>query len=116
MEWVDRNTADVLIGCPSGRIDEDTWEAFLAALTDAISRAAAGGVRLIVDLSAVDYMSSRGLRALSVARKIADQGGVAMSLAAPNERMREILAISRYDKIFVVAPTIDTALSGSAKG
>jgi hypothetical protein len=31
-------------------------------------------------------------------------------LAAPNEIMREILAISRYDKLFAVTATVEAAL------
>ena len=33
-------------------------------------------------------------------------------VAPPNETMREILAISRYDMIFKVADTIEDALAG----
>jgi anti-sigma B factor antagonist len=46
-------------------------------------------------------MSSRGLRALTMAKREAGDV-VKITLAAPNERMREILAISRYDKLFLV--------------
>ena len=46
-------------------------------------------------------MSSRGLRALTLAKREAGADG-AITLAAPNDRMREILAISRYDKLFKV--------------
>ena len=63
--------------------------------------AAAGGAPLVVDLSGLDYMSSRGLRALTMAKREAGDV-VKISLASPNDRMREILAISRYDKLFEV--------------
>jgi hypothetical protein len=34
---------------------------------------------------------------------------VAITLSAPNARMREILAISRYDKLFVIADDVGQA-------
>ena len=56
-------------------------------------------------------MSSRGLRALTLAQRKGTEGGTSLVLARPNEVMREILAISRYDMIFKVADTIEDALS-----
>ena len=102
MEWTASQQHDALVARPSGRIDEAGWQPFADNLVAAVQAAAAtGGRRLIVDLAGVDYMSSRGLRALTLARKEAG-GAVEIVLAAPNPRMREILAISRYDKIFRV--------------
>jgi anti-anti-sigma factor len=90
-----------LIARPNGRVDETSWEAFCEALIGAVRRARETSATLVVDLSGVDYMSSRGLRALSLAKREAgDEVGVV--LAAPNARMREILAISRYDRLFTV--------------
>jgi anti-anti-sigma factor len=62
---------------------------------------------LVIDLSALDYMSSRGLRALTVAKRQADETEIRIWLASPNEVMREILAISRYDKLFTITETIE---------
>jgi len=92
----------------SGRVDESSWEAFGAALAEAIEQAREANLHdLVIDLAQLDYMSSRGLRALTVAKRQADEAGIAISLAAPNEVMREILAISRYDKLFAVTDTIE---------
>ena len=91
-----------------GRVDESSWEAFGAGLTQAIRQAGQSGIaRVIIDLSHLDYMSSRGLRVLTVAKREADQAAIAVSLASPNEVMREILAISRYDKLFTITDTIE---------
>ncbi len=62
-------------------------------------RAADGKRAFVLDLSGLDYMSSRGLRALTLGKREAGDA-VAITLAAPNERIREILAISRYDRLF----------------
>jgi len=90
-----------LVARPCGRVDETTHEAFAQNLLSAVAQARAKALSLVVDLSGLNYMSSRGLRALTLARR---EGGDVTSivLAAPNPRMREILAISRYDKLFEV--------------
>ena len=91
-----------------GRVDEATWEQFGKLLEEAIGKADLwGNKRLVIDLSKLAYMSSRGLRVLTIAKRHGEQAGVEIELACPNEVMREILAISRYDKIFVVTDTVN---------
>ena len=90
-----------------GKVDEASWEAFERHLLDGIGRAQkAGSAMLVIDLAGLDYMSSRGLRALTVAKRQTDAAGIGITLAAPNEVMREILAISRYDKLFPVKDSV----------
>jgi anti-sigma B factor antagonist len=98
---------DAVIVSVQGRIDESSWAAFGVGLSQAIQQARQSNLdRVIVDLAELDYMSSRGLRALTVAKREGEESGVMLSLAAPNEVMREILAISRYDKLFTVTDTV----------
>ena len=65
---------------------------------------------LDLDLAQVAYMSSRGLRALTLAQRAGQEAGTTIVLARPNETMREILAISRYDMVFRVAASIEDAI------
>ncbi|SNS38157.1 anti-sigma B factor antagonist/stage II sporulation protein AA (anti-sigma F factor antagonist) [Sphingomonas laterariae] len=109
MEWSIETVEGATIGCPQGRVDEESWELFLARMNETILAAAAAGHRFVLDLARLDYMSSRGLRALTIAKREADVHGVPMALARPNDRLREILAISRYDKIFPVTASRDVA-------
>jgi len=110
MDWELDRSGGGIVARPRGRVDETTWEAFSEALTGAVREAAsAGGLPLAVDLSGLDYMSSRGLRALTMAKREAGDT-VKITLVGPNERMREILAISRYDKLFEVVPKLDGAV------
>jgi anti-anti-sigma factor len=100
--------AEAVIVRVDGRVDESTWEAFGAGLSEAIGQARQSSLAtVIVDLSGLDYMSSRGLRVLTVAKREGDEAGVAIILASPNEVMSEILAISRYDKLFTVTDRIE---------
>ncbi len=104
--WSAERQGDAYVGRWSGRIDEQHWEAFAAALKAAVGEAE-GASELVLDLSAVDYLSSRGLRALTLGKRDADDLGLKLVLAAPNDLVREILQISRYDKIFAVRDTVE---------
>ncbi len=108
MDWKLDNVGEVLVGRPIGKIDETTWEQFQAKLSEAVTAAAAGGGRLVVDFSGLDYMSSRGLRVLNLAKREAGEA-VTIVLAAPNSRMREILEISRYHLLFKIADDVGSA-------
>ena len=94
-----------------GKVDEASWEAFDRHLEDGIGRAVDEKcATVIINLAHLDYMSSRGLRALTVAKRRANAAGIAITLAAPNDVMREILAISRYDKLFPVKDSVEESL------
>ncbi len=108
MEWESRTTGAALIGTPSGCIDENSWQSFQDALIGAVKDAASGKLALFLDLADVRYMSSKGLRVLTIAKREADAAGVALTLARPNDRIREILAISHYDRIIPVSDTLET--------
>lgn len=103
MEVTYGRAGDALIVSSVGRVDESTWGEFGGQLTHGVELAAEHGLStLIIDLSRIDYMSSRGLRVLAQARQRGTSAGVSIRLASPNEVMREILAISRYDRLFDV--------------
>lgn len=93
-----------------GRVDESSWVAFGVGVSEAIEQARQADVtNVIIDLAGLEYMSSRGLRVLTVGKREGDDAGVNVSLASPNEVMREILAISRYDKLFTIHDTVEAA-------
>lgn len=111
MQWSSTERQGCVVASPDGRVDEATAEAFAQHLASSVTLAAESeGRKLVVDFGGLDYMSSRGLRALTLAKRQADAAGVTMTLARPNDVMKEILAISRYDKLFTIADTIEGAL------
>lgn len=108
MEYSLEGQNDAVIVRVDGRVDESTWEAFGAGLSEAVRQASSSGLaNIVIDLSELDYMSSRGLRVLTVAKREADEAGISIALASPNDVMREILAISRYDKLFTITDGIE---------
>jgi anti-sigma B factor antagonist len=99
-----------IIVAVTGRVDESSWVAFGIGLGEAIEKARETGVDcVVIDLAGLEYMSSRGLRVLTVARRDGEEAGVTIALASPNEVMREILSISRYDKLFTISETVEAA-------
>ena len=108
MDWRLRNDGGRLVASPTGRVDEDSWRDFSAHLNAAVHEAVGAQVPLVIDLSDLEYMTSKGLRALTMAKNEA-QGAIAIRLAAPNATMRRILAISRYDMLFPVVDDVDQA-------
>ncbi len=107
LDWNNEQRAGAAVLAPSGRVDESTADAFKEHLLTAMESEPATAV---IDLAGVDYMSSRGLRALTLAQRAGQDAGTTIVLARPNDTMREILAISRYDMVFRVADTIEDAL------
>lgn len=108
MNWSEQEIDGTLVASPIGKVDESTAQDFGAKLEEAVGRASG---KLVLDCSGIAYMSSRGLRALTLAKRKADSASVRIMLAAPNSIIREILAISRYDKLFGVTDTVDAALA-----
>ena len=106
MEWRLRNDEGRLVAAPTGRVDEESWKDFSAHLTAAVREAVGAKVPLVIDLSGLEYMTSKGLRALTMAKNEA-KGAVAIRLAAPSPAMRRILSISRYDMLFPVVDRVD---------
>ena len=99
-----------LIAQPIGRVDESNWEEFGTMLASGVDQTADKGFdNLVIDLSGIDYMSSRGLRVLTTTKARGIASGVSIKLAAPNEVMREILAISRYDRLFDIDDAVPDA-------
>lgn len=109
MDWTVDTLADKVVGKPVGQVDEATWEVFSERLIEAVQTAKAAGKPLVVDLSGLKYMASRGLRALTLAKREAGDGTLIV-LAAPGPRMLEILTISRYDKMFKVVDSVGAAV------
>ena len=113
LEWAVDSRGTARVVAASGRVDEATSTAFGERLAAEVVAAADEGATLVViDLAGIQYMSSRGLRGLTLAQRRAGERGVTVVLARPGETMREILAISRYDMVFKVHETIEAALAG----
>lgn len=89
------------------RLDSATAPAAEAALLSLMDAAA----RVVLDLSAVTYISSAGLRVLLLAARRARAGGGRFALAAPQPAVREVLDVSAFARIMPIHPTRAAAVA-----
>jgi len=96
----------VVLTVAETRIDYDSaarfGEALLAALGD-------GSEMLIVDFSAVEAISSVGLRALVVAAKKSKAGNGKIVVSGLRPLVREVFEISRFDALFPLYDSVEAA-------
>ncbi len=81
----------------SGRVDSNTAQEMEDALED---RIAEGRHNLVLDLSDVSYLSSAGLRALVTALRNCKRKGGDVRIAAPSERVSEVMSLAGLDSLF----------------
>jgi anti-sigma B factor antagonist len=97
----------VVVVSLAGELDLYNAPALRAAL---LAEAAAAPDRLVVDLSAVEFVDSTALGVLiETRRRLVD--GTGLRLAAPGLETRRALAISGLDQHFAVHETLDAALA-----
>jgi len=108
MELVQSRHGPTVVLAVSGRLDTATADAF----RDALLALVAGGAerKLVLDFSAVDYISSAGLRVLMIASKQARAASVSIAIAGLQPLAAEIFQISRFDTLFPCHPTLASAL------
>ncbi len=117
MQIATRQVADTVIAKPAGRIDHQSAKQFEAALTPLVAEVCTRHGSLVLDFSAIEYISSVGLRVLMVAAKRMREADAQLRVAALNPVVAEIFAISRFDRILTVTTTLDDALAlGSPAG
>lgn len=95
----------------SGRIDHLNATAFHEALVPHLQHCKAGGDRLVIDLSGLDYISSAGLRIFMIAAKQARAQGGRIAVAQMQELVREIFEISHFHLVYEIFTTTDEAVA-----
>ena len=103
--------AGTVVLAPGGRLDHESCDAFRADLQPHLDRALAGRQGIVFDLSALEYISSGGLRCFMLASNEARSRGGRIIVASPRPVVAEIFQISRFNLIFDVHPTLRDALA-----
>jgi anti-anti-sigma factor len=111
MELGSKRFADAVVLYPMGRIDHATADGFKAALVPYLARCAAGGDRVVLDLSGVEYISSVGLRVLMLASKQVKAQGGSLAVCGLGPVVREIFEISRFTLVLDVFSALREALA-----
>ena len=110
MEIGEARQDGMLVLRPVGRIDNLTSAAFQDRLLVAVR---AGAADVVVDFTAVEYISSAGLRALMTAAKLKPKER-RIVVAALNSIVGEIFAISRFSEIIPVFDNVAAAIAAGA--
>jgi anti-anti-sigma factor len=74
-----------------------------------------GNVRLVTDLSGVDYLASAGLRLLLTITSQVRQKGGDLKVAAPNKNVRRIMEIAGIFTLIEVHPSVEAAIESHAQ-
>lgn len=96
----------------SGRLDAQTFNEFDLAMLDALSRIADGGTA-VLDLSALEYISSAGLRSIAKIRKSMRARNGHTLLLNPQPQVRKVFDIVKavpLNEVFSSAQELDAYL------
>ncbi len=96
---------------PVGRVDHTNAETLRLALAPLFGQADDVTSALVLDFSGVEYISSVGLRVLMVAAKEARSCRARIAVAALQPVVDEIFAISRFNHVLEVFPSVREALA-----
>lgn len=109
-----RRYANALVLGVAGRLDQDNCDAFRADLIPHVERSAVDGGAVILDLSALEYVSSAGLRCFMLASRQAKAQRGRILVAALQPMVAEIFGISHFNMVFQVFPTVREALAAAS--
>jgi anti-sigma B factor antagonist len=109
MECRAQNIVDVLLVQVEGRIDHTTAKAFEEGLLPLLD-GSPEGQKAVLDLSGVAYMSSAGLRVLTLAAKQCRKQHGNIVIAALQPLLQEVFRISRFDTVFAIYKSVPEAL------
>lgn len=93
MELREESAGAVAVVAVSGRLDANTSPELARVLTSTI---AAGKARVVLDLTATQYLSSAGLRVLLLAAKQVEKASGELVLHGLCDRVREVLDLSGF--------------------
>lgn len=108
MDISEENRGGVTVIKPAGRIDSATAGAFETRL---VAAAVGDKAMVVVDMTALSYISSAGLRALLVAAKKSKPTGGRVTLAAMAPAIREVFDMSGFSTLFEIHETADAAVT-----
>ena len=91
----------------SGRLDTETAADLELALQDL---QAAGANQFLIDMAAISYVSSAGLRVLLALAKQLDGGRGSLRLCGLNAAVMQVFDVAGFSKLFLIYPDRDAAL------
>lgn len=111
MKLASMRFANAIVLSPAGRIDHETAEDFRETLLAHIATCAGGQDHVVLDLGAVEYIASAGLRALMIAARQAKAKGGRLVVTALQPVVKEVFDITRFALVLEVFPSMREALA-----
>ena len=108
MEVSEERQDGIVMVMPKGRIDSNTSASLEQKLLALLEPAPRG---IVIDFTAVDYISSAGLRVVLVLAKRLRGGKAALVLCQLNGLIQEVFTMSGFDKVLAIVPTRAEALA-----
>ncbi len=109
MNFSQTKNGDTLIVHVAGRLDAVTTTEFDA---ESQSWIAGGNIKVIADLSGLEYISSAGLRSILTAAKRLKGAQGSLSFCGLSGMVEEVFSVSGFAAMFSIFATVDEALAG----
>ena len=100
---------------PVGRLDFDAAPGFQETV-ERVLGGAGKPAAVIIDGTALEYVSSAGLRAFLLAAKAAQRSGIAFALCALQPAVREVFELSGFSQIIPIHADRASALAQTQPG
>ncbi len=111
MKIVEDRRSGVLVLRPEGRLDSADSPALESAILGAIE---SGDSKLVVDLSGVDYISSRGLRVFVIGAKSMQAAGSQFAVCSLSGVVREVFDAVGFQDLVATFASADEAIASLA--
>lgn len=104
----EKGDVPVTILLVTGDLDSKTYQDLEAKASEVIG---GGASNILLDLSAVNYMGSAGLRAMhGISNKLKAAGGGQLKLLNPSDAVSRVMKTLGFDKFFNIHTSLDEAL------
>jgi anti-anti-sigma factor len=112
VQFASNRFGNVAVAMPAGRLDHGAAAALEASLLPHANDTANDA--LVIDFARVDFISSASLRVLIVTANAMSARNARVAAAALQPIVAEIFAISRFDSLFEIYPSVPAALAAMA--
>ncbi len=112
MELVTSRSGGIVVAQACKRVDSTNARAFEQALKGIVTEDDQG---MVVDCEDLAYISSAGLRAVLLTAKTLARRQSGFAMCCLGNSIREVFAISGFDKIIAIHPTQDAAVAALAR-
>jgi anti-sigma B factor antagonist len=108
--------AQATVVVPEGRLDFAAAPGFQAEIERVFAGAGQGLAAVIIDCTALDYVSSAGLRVFLLAARASQKARIPFALCALQPAVREVFDLSGFSRIIPIHADRATALAQAQQG